>query len=118
MNMGQLVLQNMEFYAQHGHYPEEQIIGGRFNVDLVIDTDITAAAASDSLTDAIDYSIVYEAVRKEMDSPSHLLEHLAERIIQAVYAVSHRIQKVTVTVSKLNPPVGGKMDKFSVVMTR
>jgi len=118
MNMGQLVLQNMEFYAHHGHYPEEQIIGGKFSVDLVIDTDISAAAISDSLPDAIDYSLIYEAVRKEMDHPSHLLEHLVERIMQAVYSVSDRIRKVTVTVSKLNPPVGGKMDKFSVVLTR
>jgi dihydroneopterin aldolase len=118
MNISQLVLQNMEFYAQHGYYPEEQIIGGRFSVDLVIDADISTAAQSDNLSDAIDYSAVYEAVRKEMNIPSHLLEHLAGRIVQSVYAVSDKIRKVSVTVSKLDPPVGGKMDKFSVVLTQ
>jgi len=116
--MGQLILHNMEFYAHHGHFREEQVIGGRFSVDLVIDTDLTAVSESDELSDAVDYSRIYEVVRTEMASPSKLLEHLAKRIIDAVYSVSDKIKKVTVTVSKLNPAIGGKMDKFSVILTR
>jgi len=116
--MGQLILHNMEFYAHHGHFREEQVIGGRFSVDLVIDTDLTAVSESNELSDAVDYSRIYEVVRTEMASPSKLLEHLAKRIIDAVYSVSDKINKVTVTVSKLNPAVGGKMDKFSVILTR
>ncbi|MBN1790622.1 MAG: dihydroneopterin aldolase [Bacteroidales bacterium] len=116
--MGQLVLENMEFYSYHGHYSEEQTIGGRFTVDLIIETDLTKAAVSDMLDDAIDYSKVYEVVKTEMAKPSRLLEHLALRIINAVYTVSERIASVKVTVSKLNPAIGGNMRKFSVVMAR
>jgi dihydroneopterin aldolase len=116
--MGQLVLENMEFYAFHGHYNEEQTIGGRFTVDLVIDTDFSKAAETDNLEDAIDYSRVYELVKKEMEKPSHLLEHLTRRIVNAVYTASDRIARVTVTVSKLNPAIGGNMNKFSVVLTK
>ena len=116
--MGQLVLENMEFYSYHGHYSEEQTIGGRFMVDLVIETDLTTAAETDRLDDAIDYSKVYEVVKTEMAKPSRLLEHLALRIINAVYTVSERISSVKVTVSKLNPAIGGNMRKFSVVLTR
>jgi dihydroneopterin aldolase len=116
--MGQLVLENMEFYSYHGHYSEEQTIGGRFTVDLVIETDLTTAAETDMLDDAIDYSKVYEVVKTEMAKPSRLLEHLAMRIINAVYDVSERITNVKVTVSKLNPAIGGNMRKFSVVLTR
>lgn len=108
----------MEFYAHHGHFREEQVIGGQFSVDLVIETDISKAAESDELSDAVDYSLVYEVVKNEMIRPAKLLEHLAKRIIDAVYSVSSNITKVTVTVSKLNPPVGGKMDKFSVILSR
>ena len=61
--MGQLVLENMEFYAHHGHFDEEQTIGGRFTVDLVIDTDFSKAAETDNLEDAVDYSLVYEMVK-------------------------------------------------------
>ena len=116
--MAQLVLENMEFYAHHGHYTGENIIGGRFRVDVVIDTDISKAAASDDLKDAVDYSRVYELVKTEMKQISHILEHLATRITDAIYAEFGHVNRVTVTVSKLNPPVGGKMDRFSVTVTR
>jgi dihydroneopterin aldolase len=116
--MGQLVLEKMEFYAHHGHFSEEQTIGGRFTVDLVIDTDFSKAAETDNLEDGVDYSLVYEMVKKEMGKPSRLLEHLAQRIVDAVYTVSDRITRVTVTVSKLNPAIGGTMNKFSVIFTR
>jgi 7,8-dihydroneopterin aldolase/epimerase/oxygenase len=116
--MGQLVLENMEFYAHHGHYQEEQTIGGRFLVSLTIDTDLGKPAETDLLEDAVDYSEVYELVKNEMAKPSRLLEHLALRIIKAVYTVSDRITAVTVTVSKLNPAIGGNIQKFTVVLTR
>jgi len=116
--MGQLVLENMEFYAFHGHYAEEQTIGGRFSVDLVIDTDLNRAAETDLLDDAVDYSKVYELVKTEMGKPSRLLEHLALRILNAVYTASDHITSVKITVSKLNPVIGGHMDRFSVILTR
>jgi 7,8-dihydroneopterin aldolase/epimerase/oxygenase len=116
--MAQLTLQNMEFYAHHGHFTEENIIGGRFRVDVVIETDISKAAASDSLEDALDYSRVYDIVKKEIHQVSHLVEHVAGRIADAIHAGFKNIDHVTVTVFKLNPPVGGKMDHFSVTITR
>jgi dihydroneopterin aldolase len=108
----------MEFYAHHGHFSEEQIIGGRFTVDMIIDTDLSSAAKTDKIQDAVDYSKVYDAIKVEMATPSKLVENLAKRILDAVYKVSDRITKVTVTVSKLNPAIGGSMERFSVIMTR
>jgi dihydroneopterin aldolase len=116
--MAQLVMENMEFYAYHGHFEEEQKIGGRFTVDLVIETDIARASITDDLTDAVDYSRIYELVRIEMAKPSKLMEHLARRIVDAVYGASDQIKQVKATVSKLNPAIGGNMGKFSVVYMR
>ncbi len=36
--MGKIIIEDMEFYAFHGHYKEEQIVGNRFLVDLEIET--------------------------------------------------------------------------------
>jgi 7,8-dihydroneopterin aldolase/epimerase/oxygenase len=116
--MAQLILGNMEFYAHHGHFAEENKIGGRFSVNVVIDTDISRAAASDDLSHAVDYSRVYDLVKKEMHQVSHLLEHLAVRIADAIRVEFSGIDSVTVTVSKLNPPVGGPMDHFSVTISK
>ncbi len=115
--MAKLILENMEFYAFHGHYAEEQQIGGRYRVDVDIETDIAHAAETDNLNDAVDYSRVYTIVKQEMAVVSHLMEHLAGRIAKAVKDQLGITGPVTVSVSKLNPPVGGKMDAFTIHLT-
>ena len=115
--MAKLILENMEFYAFHGHYAEERQIGGRYRVDVEIETDISPAAASDALSDAVDYSRVYGIVKQEMSVPSHLMEHLAGRIAATIKKQLSIGGPVTVSVSKLNPPVGGKMDAFTIRLT-
>jgi dihydroneopterin aldolase len=84
----------------------------------VIDTDFSKASQTDELHDAIDYTEIYEAVKMQMAVPSKLLEHLAEKIIVAVYGVSDNIIKVTIKVSKMNPAIGGKIERFCVVLSK
>jgi 7,8-dihydroneopterin aldolase/epimerase/oxygenase len=114
--MGKIQLENMEFYAYHGCFKEEQIIGTRFVVDLEIETDTAKAEVSDHLTDTLNYQEIYQAVKREMDEKSHLLEHVARRIINAVVTGFPGIKHIRVKVSKLNPPVGGKMHQVSMVL--
>jgi dihydroneopterin aldolase len=116
--MGLILLENMEFYACHGHYAEEQKIGNRFLVSLTIETDLKKPSITDDLNDAIDYSGVYEVVRQEMKVPSKLLENIAGRIINSLYKSFKGIDRITVKVTKLNPPLGGKTEGVSIVMTK
>ncbi|HNY53942.1 MAG: dihydroneopterin aldolase [Bacteroidales bacterium] len=116
--MGLIVIENMEFYAFHGHYREEQIVGNRFVVDLKIETDMTVAAKSDNLKDAVNYQKAYQIVKSQMDRKSYLLENIAGRILEALYAELEGIKKATVKVSKVNPPMGGKIGSVSVVMEK
>ena len=57
----------MEFHAFHGFYPEEQIIGCKYSVDLELTLDATHAALNDELQGTINYEIVYKIVRREME---------------------------------------------------
>jgi len=116
--MGLIVIENMEFYAFHGHYREEQIVGNRFVVDLKIETDMTVAAKSDNLKDAVNYQKAYQIVKSQMDRKSYLLENIAGRILDALYAELGGIKKAMVKVSKVNPPMGGKIGSVSVVMEK
>ena len=116
--MGLIQIENMEFYAFHGHFKEEQIVGNRFLVDLTIETNMKIPSESDNLKDAVNYQRAYEIVRLEMEKKSHLLEHIAGRILDALYAEMVGIKKATVKVSKMNPPMGGKIGSVSVVMSR
>jgi dihydroneopterin aldolase len=116
--MGQILLENMEFYAFHGHYEEEQKTGNRFLVSLTIDADLKKPSVTDDLNDAIDYSRVYEVVRQEMKVPSKLLEHVAGRIVNSLYKSFSGIEKIAVKVTKLNPMVGGKTEGVSIIITK
>lgn len=116
MTLSLIELENMEFHAFHGCYPLEQVVGNHFLVSVTIEANLREAAYSDNVADTINYLSVYEAVEREMKVTSHILEHLTARIVDAIYDISPLCRKVTVKVSKLSPPLGGKIDKASVTM--
>lgn len=115
---GIIELEEMEFYAYHGCYKEEQIVGNRFLVSITIVTNVTLAAQTDKIQDALNYVKVYEIVKSEMKQTSHLLEHITSRILDSLYRNFPFIQKATVKVSKMNPPMGGQMKKVSLTLSR
>ncbi|MGA1977995.1 MAG: dihydroneopterin aldolase [Bacteroidales bacterium] len=116
--MGLIQIEGMEFYSFHGHFKEEQIVGNRFIVDLTLETDMSKPMESDNLRDALNYQRAYEIVKIQMDKKSHLLEHIAGRILDALFDEMEGISKATVKVSKMNPPMGGKIHSVSVVISR
>lgn len=116
--MGLIRIEDMEFYAFHGHYREEQIVGNHFMVDVSIETDTDRAGKSDELRDTLNYQKAYLVVKREMETTSNLLEHIATRILDALYTELPGVNKATVKVSKLNPVMGGRIGRVSVELTR
>ncbi len=116
--MGVIHLEEMEFYAFHGHYQEEQIVGNRFLVDLKIETDMRIPSETDELEDAVNYQQAFRLVKQEMKKKSKLLENIAKRILDAIYLEFPSVQKASVTIRKMNPPMGGQMRCVSVSLSR
>ncbi len=112
--MGIIRIENMKFYAYHGCFEEEQTIGTRFMVNVTLNTDTRKAQRTDNIEDTVNYLSVYQVVKTEMLKPSHLLEHVAERIGSAVLEQFPAVDSMIVRVSKMNPPLGGQMDCVSV----
>ena len=116
--MGVIEIEGMEFYAYHGHFAEEQVVGNRFLVDLTLNTDCNKAAKSDDLVDALDYQALYLIVKEEMQIKSHLLEHVAGRILDRLFKSHESIENAKVKISKLNPPMGGQIERVSITLER
>lgn len=116
--MGVIRIEQMEFYSYHGHYAEERIVGNRFLVDLMMETDCVKASKSDVLDDALDYQRAYELVKEQMNEKSYLLEHIARRILDTLFKNFDSLEKAEVKVSKMNPPMGGKIKAVSVSLSR
>lgn len=116
--MGIIEIEGMEFYAYHGHFVQEQVVGNKFLVNISLETDCSRAAISDDLSDALDYQKVYLLIKDEMETKSFLLEHICNRILDRLFLEFSTIEKATIKVSKINPPMGGQIKKVSVSMTR
>jgi len=105
-------LVNAVFYAHHGVMKEEHRIGGRYEVDVAMELDVTAAAEQDDLTKTVDYERVYRMVREVVTGETfYLIERIAYLIANAVQEAFPDVQRVSVTVRKPNPPVGGPCDR-------
>ena len=111
-------LENMEFRAFHGCYPLEQVVGNRFLVSVAIEADLYEAARIDDVSRTINYLTVFETVRKVMSVKSHILENVALRIIEAIHEQFPQSRKVRAKVSKIAPPLGGKIEKVSVTLEK
>lgn len=115
--MGIIELEGMHFYAYHGYFESERTVGNEFLVYVSVETDCTLAAKSDNLEDALNYQRVYDLVRKEMEVPSNLLEHVGGRILNTLEGEFPGAGRIKVKVTKMNPQMGGQVEKASVTLT-
>ena len=115
--VGALELRGLRAMGICGALPEERDRPQPLEVDLDVRADLSDAATSDRLDDAIDYGVVCELVeRVVVDERFTLLERLASRIAEVVLS-DHRVEEVTVSVRKLRPPVGQALDTAGVRLT-
>ncbi|WP_025742237.1 dihydroneopterin aldolase [Aquimarina pacifica] len=112
--MGLIKLKNIKVYAYHGCLVEEKKIGSDYRIDLKIKADLSSSALSDRLSETVDYVHLNHIVKEEMAIRSKLLEHAAERILVRILAEIPLVDKATVDVSKINPPIGGNVEMVTI----
>lgn len=112
--MGLVKVNNIRVYACHGCLAEESIIGSDYRVDVIVHADLSQASISDNLADTVDYVHINQIVKDEMKIPSKLLEHVAKRIVNRIFFEIGRVTAVEVSVSKINPPIGGDVEMVTV----
>ena len=116
IKMGIIKLKNIRTYSYHGCLIEEGKIGSDYAVDLEVKTDLRKSAVSDNLEDTVDYVLLNQIVVEEMEIRAHLLEHVAHRIIKRIFDEVAAISRITLAVSKLNPPIGGDVEAVTIEM--
>lgn len=109
-----IYLRNVRFHAFHGVLPQERIVGNDYLVNLVLDYDFSSAMKTDDLQGTLNYAEVYQKVKEEMAVPSKLLEHVAGRIAHRLFSDFPEIQKLQLSITKVNPPMGADSDGAGV----
>jgi len=116
--MGIVRLNNMVFYGYHGVAEPEKILGGKIEVDVEMEFDMTRVITSDHLADTIDYEKVYQLVQEVVtQSKFFLIEALAGKIIREIFN-HHAVESARVRIRKPNAPIKGVLDTVEVEITR
>jgi dihydroneopterin aldolase len=111
-------LRAIELFAYHGVLEHERRDGQRFFVDVELDYEGEAAAASDRIEDAIDYREVVEAVVEVSDGRAyHLLEAFATALANEL-VVRFPVARVLVRVQKPDVVLPRPVDHAAVVVER
>ncbi len=102
----QIFVQGLIVNGICGCLPEERTAAQPFQVDLTVDVDMDAAAASDDLVDTVNYAdLADRAAHLVATGNFFLVEALADAIGRSALEADRRIRRATVTVTKLHPPI-------------
>ncbi|MFA6468318.1 MAG: dihydroneopterin aldolase [Bacteroidota bacterium] len=108
-------LQNAVFYAYHGALTDEQNLGGKFEIDLELHCDLTAAKQTDDLNETVNYEKVYALMKKIVTGKKYyLIEALAHSIGTGIVSGFPQVQKAVVRVRKPGAPIHGVVDTVEI----
>lgn len=116
--MGKIQVNNIKLYAYHGCLEEEAKIGSWYKVDVEVKANLSKSAKTDDLKDTVDYVHLNHIVKEEMAIRSKLLEEVARRILDRFFKEIDMLKKATISVAKLNPPIGGNVEDVTIIMTK
>ena len=117
--MDAIKIVNLEVFAKHGVFPEENKLGQKFLVSAVLHADLRQACISDSLSDSLDYGAVCQLIDSTMrKSTCNLIERAAEEVAQAILATYPLVKRVDIELKKPWAPIGLPLAYASVAISR
>ena len=111
-------VENLKIYAFHGCMEEEKVIGSDYVVNVCATCSVGKKAFDDEIVGTVDYVDLARIVKREMSIRSKLLEAVVNRIISCCFNEISVLDEISVTVSKLTPPINADVDSVSVTIDR
>ncbi|MEH7014190.1 dihydroneopterin aldolase [Neobacillus niacini] len=117
--MDKIFVNQMEFYGYHGVFPEENKLGQRFIVDLMVLVDLKKAGVTDELEHSVNYGELFQVCKEVVEGKSYkLVEAVAEKIAENVLKQFTLVSEVSIKVIKPDPPIPGHYRSVAVEITR
>ena len=111
-------VENLKIYAFHGCMEEEKIIGGDYVINICAICSVGKKAFDDEIGGTVDYVDLARIAKREMSVRSRLLEAVVKRIIDCCFNEISVLDQISVTVSKLSPPIDADVESVSVSMDK
>ena len=106
-------LEGVRFFAFHGFYPEEQVLGTEFILDIDASLDVFDNG-KDDLANTVNYVRLFEIASEEMKITRKLIETVAHSILDRIRHEFLAVQSIRVSIRKLNPPMGAEVRNSAI----
>ncbi|WP_454802577.1 dihydroneopterin aldolase [Mucilaginibacter phyllosphaerae] len=115
--MIKVALEGAEFFAYHGYYPEEQVIGSRFLVDIQVGFYANIDVEKDNLSNTVNYEALYNIIEEEMQHTRKVIESVAQSILYRIKKDFDFIEMAEVTIRKQRPPFRGPLKQSVITLS-
>jgi dihydroneopterin aldolase len=106
-------LEGVRIFAFHGFYPEEQVLGTEFILDIDASLDVFDNG-KDDLANTVNYVRLFEIASEEMKITRKLIETVAHSILVRIRHEFLAVQSIRVSIRKLNPPMGAEVENSAI----
>ncbi len=115
----QIIVEDLQIYAHHGVYRQENEKGQNFYISAVLDTDTRAAGMADDLGLSTNYGVVCRFLHTFLTEHTYkLIETAAEKVSEALLLQFPYVRQVTMEVKKPEAPITVPFGSVSVKITR
>lgn len=111
-----VALEGIRFFAYHGYYPEEQLTGNEFILDILTEFEVQSDG-NDDLINTVNYERLFEIATAEMKIPRKLLETVAHQILKNIQEEFSFVHTVEVSIRKMSLPLMGEVKNSLVQLT-
>lgn len=117
--MDKIKIQNLEVYANHGVFPEENKLGQKFVVTMILYLNTRMAGKTDTLSYSVHYGEVSHFATDFLQNHTYkLIEAAAENLAEAILLKYDQIEKIQVTLHKPWAPIGLPLEDIAVEIER
>lgn len=117
--MDRITIQNLEIFARHGVFPEENTLGQKFVLSATLYTDTRKAGKSDALEHSTHYGEVSHFIKAFVEGHTFkLIESVVEQLAQELLLAFPLVQKIDLEIKKPWAPIGLPLDTVSIAITR
>lgn len=108
-----VALEGVRFFSYHGFYPEEQLVGNEFFLDIHTEMELKAEVNED-IANTVNYERLYAIASQHMKVPRKLLETVAQQIINDIVTEFSLVHLVEVSIRKMELPMPGEIQNSRV----
>ena len=117
--MDKIIVKDLKLFCYHGVNPEEKVDGQNFLFDIEAFLDLDLPCKTDNVDDTVSYAKIIKTVRRvAQNEKNDLLEHVAQRVVDALFEEFPKIEKIILTLKKPEAPIKADFSYVAVQIER